>query len=165
MGALTGHCDLIARYGKRWVAYEFKTTGPKPEKPKRNHQLQVRSYSAMMKKQFGIEITAYTIIYVGRQFLERWKFGPYDASGSLAQTERWIRRSVRGFKAATRARRDPSHQNLVDVIRERPCKSREDWDEYMSRSQQFTKGPCPLLSKCTAGDKTCLKAVEEMIHG
>ena len=165
IGPLTGHIDLVAAYKNRkhFIAYEFKTTGPKPEKPKRMHMLQVRHYVAMMKRNYNITIKGYVVVYVGRQFLERWKFGPYNAASSLEKTEEWMFRAIKGFKAATKARKDPCRENLLEVVAQRPCKSQDDWDEYMSRAHQFQKSTCPLLSKCTAGNKSCLKAVEEIV--
>lgn len=167
VGPMTGHIDLVAAYNNRkhFTAYEFKTTGPIPKKPKRQHLLQVRTYVAMMKRNYGITIKSYVVVYIGRQFLERYKFGPYDATTSINQTEDWLYRAIRGYKAATIARKDPCRETLYDVVQNRPCKSEADWKSYMSRHYDFQKSTCPLLSKCTSGTKTCLKAVEGIVNG
>jgi hypothetical protein len=164
---MTGHVDMIARYGNKWIVYEFKTIGREPRKPKRVHLLQVRHYVALLKIQFKIDVHAYTVVYVGRQHLERWKFGPFDAKGSLQQTRNWVFRAISGYKAATQARKDPTRENLKEVVRHRPCKSREDWTSYMSRGYRFNDGKqeCPMLPHCTRGDRAALQAVEQMING
>jgi hypothetical protein len=165
IGPLTGHCDLIVRYNKKFYVWEFKTTGLKPKKPKRQHLLQVRHYAAMVKRCFNILISGYVIVYVGRQFLERWKFGPYNAATTLQQTEDWLFRAIKNYKAATKARKDPSRENLLELVQSRPCKSIKDWKDYMSRAEQFKNNDCPMLSKCIAGTKICLNSVEEILNG
>lgn len=166
VGPLTGHVDLITRYGKSWFPWEFKTIGPDPKKPKRQHLLQIRHYVAMLDLQFDIRATGYTVVYVLRQFLERKIFGPYNVRRSLQETKDWIFRAIRGYKAATQARKDTSQEKLMAVVRERPCKSVDDWHDYMSRRYEFADGKklCPLLSACTRGDRACLKRITEMIE-
>lgn len=171
VGPMTGHMDLVACYkraGRRtfWVIYEFKTIGAKPKKPKRVHQLQVRHYVAMLKMCHNIDVDAYAVVYVGRQFLERWPFGPYDARGSVRETRNWMFRAISGYKAATKARKDPSRANLKEVVLARPCTSKETWHDYMSRSYSFKDGSiCPMLGACSSGNGACLRAVESTIRG
>jgi len=167
VACLTGHVDFIARYGKKWVLLDFKTIGKDPGAPKRQHLLQVRHYVAMLKLQHNIDIHAVYIVYIGRSFLDRWVYGPYDAQKPRQRTIDWIFRAIAGYKAATKVRKDSSRVNLIELIKTRPCKSMDDWEAYMSRGYQFTstKNKCPLLASCCAGNKACLNAVEEMVNG
>lgn len=165
VGPLTGHVDLICRYNGKFIVYEFKTIGDEPKKPKREHQLQVRHYVALLKLNFKIDVYGYTIVYIGRPHLERWKFGPYSAKDSIQQTTDWIFRAIKGFKAATQVRTNPTKHNIKELIAARPCKSEKDFDEYMSRRYEFSRRPCPLLQACTKGDKACYAVVSEMLEG
>ena len=169
VGPLTGHIDLTACYPlngrKVWMCWEFKTIDRKPDKPKRVHQLQIRHYVAMMKLHHGIDVEAYTVVYIGRQYLERWKFGPYNAQGSMQDTRNIIFQAIKGYKSATKARRDPSSENLVEVVENRPCKSIDDWKSYMSRSYSFANCNCPFLSACTRSSKASLRAIENTLNG
>ena len=165
VGPLTGHIDLVVRYNSKWIVYEFKTTGPEPEKPKRQHQLQIRHYVAMLKMNFGIDVTGYTVVYVERKFLERYQFGPYNAQGSIQETRDMIFNAIKSYKTATKVRRDPSPENIFEMIKQRPCKSAADWKNYMSRKHDFLKTDCPLLYACTKGNAACLKAVNDLNTG
>jgi hypothetical protein len=165
VGPLTGHIDLVTQFKRKWWHLsEFKTIGPNPTKPKRQHLLQIRHYIAMLALQHKIHATGYSVVYVMRQFLDRRIFGPYGAKGSLQETKDWLFRAIRGYKAATQARKNPNRANLINVVKERPCKSRDDWDQYMSRAEYtFKKSECMLLPYCTRGDRACLKKVEEIL--
>jgi hypothetical protein len=165
VGPLTGHMDMVCNYHDRWwVGYEFKTIGGEPEKPKRQHVLQVRTYTAMLDLCYGIRPHAYVILYIDRGHLKRTLFGPYNARASVSQTRDWIFRSIRGFKAATRVLKDPSVPNIREMVSHRPCRSVEDHDDYMARKYEFSIKPCPLLSQCSRGDKAACGAVRDVLH-
>lgn len=184
LGPLSGHLDLLVCYRSRaqrrayeaalkknkkampegrWVAYEFKTTGAKPQQPKRQHQVQIRTYCEMLKKCFGIFVSAYTIVYIGRENLARTTFGPYDDKKTSATTREWMWRSIKGFKAATKARNVPTLANYMEVAEHRPCRSEKDFDDYMSRKYDMSQKPCPMLPYCTKSTKRAAKAALEAV--
>lgn len=184
LGPLSGHLDLLVCYrnreqrrayaaalkkGKkpriegRWVAFEFKTTGRKPDQPKRQHEVQIRTYCEMLKKCFGIYISAYTIVYIGRENLARTTFGPFSDKKTAPITREWMWRSIKGFKAATKARNDATLENYMEVAEHRPCRCHEDYERYMSRRYDLSQRDCPMLPYCTKSTKRAAKAALEAV--
>lgn len=186
LGPLSGHLDLLVCYrnreqrraynaalkkGKkpravgRWVAFEFKTIGRKPDRPKRQHEVQIRTYCEMLKKCFDIHVAAYTIVYIGRENLVRTTFGPFSDKKSSPVTREWMWRSIKGFKAATVARNSPTLENYVAVAEHRPCRSEKDFDDYMSRRYDFSQKACPMLPYCYKSTKSAARAALEAVSG
>jgi hypothetical protein len=165
VGPLTGHMDGVACYGRdkngnggRWIAYEYKTIGKEPTEPKRQHVLQVRHYSALLKINHNIDISE-------RGHLKRTTFGPYSPKGSYQQTRDWIFRAIRGFKAATQVHRDPSNANIIALVKERPCMCKADHDDYIGRKYEFSNKDCPLLVHCSRGNKEIAIVVRGILRG
>jgi hypothetical protein len=168
VACMTGHVDMICRYGKRWILLDFKTTALSPGKPKREHLLQVRHYVAMLQREHNIRIEGYYIIYIGRRkpAEERWIYGPYNARTSVAETTEWMFRAIRGYKAATRVRNgDLSKKAVAELVLSRPCHSVADFDAYMSRRYEFSSKDCPMLKVCSKGNRACYNEVLSLLQG
>lgn len=159
VGNHTGTCDFVANYKKRWVANDFKTCARIPARPKRQHLLQVRIYIAMLALNHNIIIDTYFITYFERTGLRRKAFGPYSTTKSLQQTKDWLFRAIAGFKAVTRFNKG-DESALKDIVELRPCKSEDDFEDYMSRKEYtFNGSPCPMLQTCCKSSKHVLKAL------
>jgi hypothetical protein len=167
-GALSGHCDMVIRYGKdgdyKWVVWDFKTCGGDPGAPKKQHLLQARTYCGMIRRQYRVPIHAYCIVYIGRDKLDRWVYGPYNYQTSAQQTLDWINRSNAGFKAATVARKLPNKENLLEVARCRPCTDNESHDEYMARRYEFRNQRCSMLGNCKKSDLHVAKIMKQILE-
>jgi len=186
LGPLSGHVDLVVCYRNRaqrrayaraerrgdppplhmgrWVAWELKTIGDKPSKPKRQHEVQIRTYCEMLAKCYGIDVWAYTVVYIGRKNLQRTVFGPFSRSKTGHVTREWMWRSIKGFKAATVARKNPNRRNITAVAELRPCRSKRDYEDYMARRYDMEKRTCPMLVYCSKSTKVAVKAALEAIE-
>ena len=190
VGPLTGHCDFVAMYGGKfdqrwssrsdlvwsklggqWVLHDFKTTGKFGWwLPKAQHLLQLRTYALLLWLNYRIWIDGYSVIYVARTDLEYKVFGPYSQSRTAQQTRDWTFRAIAGFKAATvvhRERREsgrPTKASIRAVLEQRPCRNRATHDEYMGRTYEFSKEPCPLLGQCSKSTDEALHTVGRMVY-
>jgi hypothetical protein len=171
IGSLSGHLDLLCNYNGKWVAYEFKTNGKAMQQPKSQHVLQIRTYGAMLKACYDVDISAYTVVYIDRARLGRTIFGPYSSAKSVDQTNMWIYRAIDGYDAVSSYNRKPNRADLIKLVKLRPCKSVSDFHSYMARSyghagfdgDEATCKLCPLLSKCSQGDRVAFNTVTDCL--
>ncbi len=166
VGNMTGHLDFLAQYNRNfWMALEFKTTGELSgwgvTLPKLVHFIQIRTYIAMLKLVYNINVDGYGIVYYSRKNGKYRMYGPYGTKSRKRATDD-IFAALKGFKAATVYRKAPTLDKLQAVIEHRPCKSQEDYDRYMGLKYEFQKSPCPLLASCCKSDKAVLKTIRTL---
>jgi Holliday junction resolvase-like predicted endonuclease len=165
---LTGHCDLVARYGETWTLWELKTAGVtnstyKPFDFKPQHRIQTLAYSFMLQENYNISIENINIIYKERQYHFGYKDFKFPYTSELkddikTQIDYWnfcYTLSVKPF----------SNLNFKKVFDNRPCLSKEDYfdplfgmchgfHEKEEIKGKWVKIECSFLDICTSKSKS-----------
>jgi hypothetical protein len=161
-GALSGHKDFLTRDKRnKWVGWELKTTSLNKLKtaskslPYPRHIIQIETYCALMWLVYKIRIDRYVIVYVSRD--NNYKYhvcGPYkfhDESLDYRSRNIWASQTARSSVRKLLKGNSPKEiQNLID---HRPCFSKKDYNEYMSKlySDYTEIEACPFLIKGICG--------------
>lgn len=168
--ALSGHLDYLTFHPKiGWVAFEFKSTGSKylnkfgyaKYLPFEKHPHQIETYVALLKLQYNITVSFYSIIYYARDDPHSNDFLPEPRGTKLLWkpftvevTEEMLDSRIESIDTACASRKSslaliksPSLKQRKKVWDKRPCHTRQQYDDVMSAAF-FGEELCPHLNHC-----------------
>lgn len=178
---LTGHIDTIFYIGNgQYVVIDYKTTymekkkrSPffKADKPSsKNYILQVRTYCALLRELFGMNIVGWYLVSVDRsepisgpeqfwllsgewndKFQDKWLDRLDEASDNFVRLQRLNAAIDKNDKKLARKR-------LIAMVKNRPCKSKADYSKWMEFGF-FGKDKCELLGDCCTSDRAAFDRV------
>lgn len=154
----------------KWHVADFKTTSPKLfEKyeeyvrkgyyPSKKYVEQIETYCVLIEHTYKIEISDYTIAYVCRSkpvhkptdkafqpFSYRW------SPERRAYRQKRLKEQLKTNALYKKWVDDPSIENSKEIVKDRPCKCKSDYEEKM-KHHFFGSENCEYLSKCMSGNK------------
>lgn len=183
---LSGHVDLITHIGNNeYVVWDFKTTDiaskrrfagwQKTFKTSPNYFIQIRSYAALLRKLFGINIVAWGLIIVDRdkpiestkdyhKIIKPWKIHNHKKQMRLlnsANDNYLLFDEFRQIMARSKEYNPEAVKLLKEMIINRPCIDDESYNEWMDYA--FYKGECEFKEACLKSNKAVLRRIEEIL--
>lgn len=183
---LSGHVDLITHIGNgEYVVWDFKTTdlGGKRQfadwkrkfRTSPNYFIQIRSYAALLRKLFGINIVAWGLIIVDRdrpiestkdyhKIIKPWKEHNHKKQLRLlsaANDNYLLFDEFRQIMSKSKDYNPEAVKLLKEMIINRPCIDDESYDEWMDYA--FYKGECEFKKSCLKSNKAVLRRIEEIL--
>lgn len=174
--SLSGHVDLIRRVNDEGhcIVIDFKTTDlfkdlknkgfnwNKDFQFSKKYLIQIRIYCALLRKLKGLDIRGWSLVFVDRAsppssknkpkiVYEKWtpKLNKEYMGYIDALEENW-----KSYKNLEKAIKEEDREEALDLIKElisnRPCYSKEDYDDWMSaKFFNPSKEGCPAAKICT----------------
>ena len=183
---LSGHVDLITHIGGgAYVVWDFKTTdlGGKRQhagwkrnfRTSPNYFIQIRSYAALLRRLFGINIVAWGLIIVDRdrpiqttadyhKIIRPWKMKNHKKQMRLLEAANDNYKIFQMFQsemARSKEYNPEAVRLLKEMIVNRPCIDDESYDEWMDYA--FYKGECELKEACLKSNKAVYRRIQELL--
>jgi hypothetical protein len=182
---LSGHIDLVLKLPtKQYIVVDFKTTSMQSKRDKRkwdvqsyltpsspNYIAQIRSYCTLLELVYGMDISHWVIVNVDRDKPLGSKPSSHatiSSKWSTAKSNKWFEyleksnKSYESYKAflaeVDTGNSDKSQLKFDSMIKQRLCRSEEDYAAYM-RYKFYGKEECPLKNSCLKHSKYVKKDI------
>lgn len=182
---LSGHVDMITHIGNgRYVLWDFKTTDLVAKrkrghiskfKPSPNYFIQIRTYATLLRKLYGINIVAWTLVFIDRakpiqalsdyhKIVRPWKKKNHAhqirlIDAACDNNERY-KKFIDALNASTEYN-PKAVKALKQMVLHRPCKTEKTYDEWMGYG--FYKGECELKGPCLTSNKAAYRRIQELL--
>ena len=192
---LSGHVDLVIEiFPGQYMVVDFKTTDLQSKKRQfplwqnkypasRSSIIQISTYSTLLRKLFGLNIVAWSLVYIDRgkkidtandyhKVTRPWT--PRKHKNMLKLINQACENDAR-FRKLDKLLKDSDDFNpkavklLKEIVINRPCVDEESYDAWMrykfhegwtqKEDQGVKNGKCVLKGDCLKGSKSCYNAV------
>jgi hypothetical protein len=167
---LSGHVDTIFKIKGKIVLVDYKTTGmwllnSPPKGPDAKYIEQIETYAYLIYKLFKIKVDIIAIVYIARDKSMSQKEMPLKIYAKTLNKKFFVTRKkitlnyIRLYNLRKKVGfpGNLKSEHLKEILDNRPCHSRSDYNRIMLKKFKASQTDCPMLSSCVRSNKAVVE--------